>query len=76
MSNYDLLVKAGIIDPGYPPDATDMATINNVLKQDDVNGLINVFKAVGSPFLVKNCNGGGGTVTPGSGNSRVIGIVF
>jgi hypothetical protein len=72
-TNLELLESAGLIQAGNLPSATDVTTINN-LSQSDVQGLINVFKAVGSPFLVTNCNPGG-SVAPGSGG-RTIGIVF
>jgi len=73
-TNLELLINAGLIVAANPPNADDVNTINNVLKQADVQGLINVFQTVGSPFLTRNCNGGGGTVAPGP--SRTIGIVF
>ena len=73
MNNMQLLINAGLINASNLPDATDTATING-LSQGDVQGLINVFKAVGSPFLVTNCNPGG-TVAPSPG-TRIIGIVF
>jgi len=72
-TNLQLLISAGLILESNMPNAGDIATINN-LSQSDVQGLINVFSAVGSPFLVNNCNPGG-TVAPSPG-SRTIGIVF
>jgi hypothetical protein len=72
-TNVDLLVSAGLILASNLPNATDCATING-LSQTDVQGLINVFKGVTSPFLVNNCNPSG-TVAPAPG-SRTIGIVF
>jgi hypothetical protein len=73
MANYDDLVSAGLINSSNPPSQTDIETINK-LSSSDVQGLINVFNAVGSPFLTRNCNGAGGTVN--SNPSRTIGIVF
>jgi hypothetical protein len=78
-TNLQLLESAGIINANNLPDAGDMATINN-LNQNDVNGLINVFNALGGfgTFLVNNCNPGG-TVAPGGTPGpgvRTIGIVF
>jgi hypothetical protein len=73
MNNVQLLINAGLILATNLPDAGSMATIN-ALSQSDVQALIRVFQAVGSPFLVNNCNPGG-TVAPSPGQ-RTIGIVF
>jgi len=74
MANYDLLVKANLVNSSNPPSQSDIDFINNNLNQSDVQGLINVFQAAGAQFLVRNCNGAGGTVAPGPGRS--LGIVF
>jgi len=73
MANYDTLVAAGIIDKSNPPSQSDINTING-LNSGDVQGLINVFSAVGTTFLARNCDGAGGSVVPNP--SRTIGIVF
>ena len=73
MNNVQLLINAGLILATNMPNATDCATIN-ALSQPDVQALIRIFQAVGSPFLVNNCNPGG-TVAPAPGQ-RTIGIVF
>ncbi len=72
-TNYELLVAAGLINSATPPSSADVTTIN-ALNQADVNGLINVFKNVTSPFLVRTCNPEG-TVGVGQ-DGRTIGIVF
>lgn len=79
-TNLQLLIDAGIINQNNLPNATDQNTINNTLKQADVQGLINVLNELGGfgSFLVNNCNPGG-SVTPGTSpgqNVRTIGIVF
>ena len=71
-TNLELLEAAGLIDPTNLPNASDIGIING-LTQADVQGLIKVYQAVGSPFLVRNCNPGG---TVGPTPPRVIGIVF
>jgi len=71
-TNLQLLINAGLIQANNLPNATDVATINN-LNQSEVEGLINIFNTVGTNFLTTNCNPGG-TVAPGPG--RTIGIVF
>jgi hypothetical protein len=73
MANYDTLAAAGIIVKTNPPSQADIDTING-LSSSDVQGLINVFQAVGVPFLTRNCNGAGGSVVPNP--SRTLGIVF
>jgi hypothetical protein len=73
MANFDTLVTAGLIDKANPPSPNDINTINS-LNSTDVQGLINVFNAVGAPFLIRNCNGAGGSV--GVNPSRTLGIVF
>ena len=73
MANFDTLAAAGIIDKSNPPSQADINTING-LSSSDVQGLINVFQAVGVPFLARNCNGAGGSVVPNP--SRTLGIVF
>jgi len=73
MNNVQLLINAGLIGAGALPSPADQATIN-ALSQGDVQAMIRIFQAVGSPFLVNNCGGAGGTVSPGT--QRTIGIVF
>ncbi len=73
MANFDTLVTAGLIDKSNPPSQADINTING-LSASDVQGLINVFQAVGVPFLTRNCNGAGGSV--GVNPTRTLGIVF
>jgi hypothetical protein len=73
MANYDTLVSAGIINKSNPPSQADINTING-LNSSDVQGLINVFQAVGVAFLTRNCDGAGGSVVPNP--SRTLGIVF
>jgi len=73
-TNLELLEAAGLITSGNLPNATDVATINN-LNQQDVQGLINVFNAVGQQFLARDCGGKNDTVAPQQG-VRSIGIVF
>jgi hypothetical protein len=71
-TNLELLEQAGLINTNNLPSANDVMTINS-LSQADVQGLINVYQAVNTTFLVNNCNPGG-SVAPGAG--RTIGIVF
>jgi len=74
-TNVQLLLEAGLILASNMPNSTDCAAIN-ALPQTDVQGLINVFKGVTSPFLVNNCNPDG-TVAPSPiPGQRIIGIVF
>jgi hypothetical protein len=73
MTNLEHLIKEGLILESHLPSQADIDTINH-LHERDVEGLIKVFKAVGSPFLVRNCNPGG-TVAAKPG-ARIIGIVF
>jgi len=73
-TNLELLEAAGLITAGNLPNATDVATINN-LNQQDVIGLINVYNGVGQQFLVRDCGGKNDTVGPQQG-VRTIGIVF
>jgi len=74
-TNLDLLKAAGLILDSNMPDSDDIATING-LKQADVQGLINVFTGLTSPFLVRNCNPGGTVAPSPAPGSRTIGIVF
>jgi len=73
MNNLQLLIDAGLILAGNLPDAGSITAIND-LGEADVQALIRIYQAVGSPFLVNNCNPGG-SVGPQSG-VRTIGIVF
>jgi hypothetical protein len=73
-TNLELLESAGLIKATNLPNAGDVSTINS-LNQADVQGLINVFSAVGGDFLIRNCGGSGSTVAPAPG-VRSIGIVF
>jgi hypothetical protein len=73
VTNLDNLIANGIILQNNLPAAADVTTINS-LNPNDVQGLINVWNAVGQPFLIRDCNPGG-TVAPASG-VRTIGIVF
>lgn len=74
-TNVELLKAAGLILDSNMPNATDCATIN-ALKPADVQGLINVFQGVTSPFLVSNCNPGGTVAPSPTSGGRTIGIVF
>jgi len=74
-TNLQLLINAGLVLESNMPSMQDVETINN-LSQSDVQGLINVFNGVTSPFLVNNCNPGGTVAPSPSPGSRTIGIVF
>ncbi len=74
-NNVQLLMEAGLILASNMPNAGDCATIN-ALPQADVQGLINVFQGVTSPFLVSNCNPGGTVAPSPTPGQRTIGIVF
>ncbi len=74
-TNVQLLMDAGLILASNMPNATDCATIN-ALKPADVQGLINVFNGVTSPFLVSNCNPGGTVAPSPTPGQRTVGIVF
>lgn len=74
-TNVQLLMEAGLILASNMPNATDCATIN-ALKPADVQGLINVFNGVTSPFLVSNCNPGGTVAPSPTPGQRTVGIVF
>jgi hypothetical protein len=75
VNNVQLLMNAGLIVASNLPDAASMATINS-LSQADVQALIRIFQAVGSPFLVNNCNPGGTVAPSPTPGQRTIGIVF
>ena len=74
-TNVDLLKAAGLSLDSNMPTAMDITTINN-LNQNDVQGLINVFRGLSSPFLVNNCNPGGTVAPSPTPGQRTIGIVF